>query len=257
MQTVYLNGELAKFGEKWETSCSTIPEILRLIECQTDGFRKHLMEAAEAGLEYTIQKGKDFIDEEELLLSIGEEDIIITEVPAGSKGGGLKAVLGVVIFVAAVVASGGGFAATFGSFAKFGAAITSMTPFQAGLALFGTSLAMAGISEMMMPGPEVDSTEENQSYLFQGPTNVGSQGMPVPLAYGELIIGGSPMGLSFSSTPITITDYTYNRVSASQAAQNVTAGDSSIPPRDTSYSFNNNENTRDNYYQSDYGCSEY
>ena len=119
MQTVYLNGELAKFGEKWETSCSTIPEILRLIECQTEGFRKHLMEAAEAGLEYTIQRGKDFIDEEELLLSIGEEDIIITEVPAGSKGGGLKTVIGVALLVTALVLSGGGFGATFGSFAKF------------------------------------------------------------------------------------------------------------------------------------------
>ena len=65
------------------------------------------------------------------------------------------------------------------------------------------------------------------------------------------------MGLSFSSTPITITDYTYNRVSASQAAQNVTAGDSSIPPRDGTYSFNNNENTQDNSRESDYGCGEY
>ena len=236
MQTVYLNGELSKFGEKWDTSCNTIPEIIRLIDCQVPEFRKHLIDASEAGLEYTIQKGKDFIDEEELLLSIGEEDIIITEVPAGSKGGGLKTVLGIVLVVTALVGAGGGFAATFGSMKGFAAAVKGMSIFQAGLALVGTSLAMAGISEMMMPGPEVDSTEQNENYLFQGPTNVGSQGMPIPLAYGELIVGGSPMGLSFSSTPITISDPTYNRVSGSQTAQNITGGDTSIPPRDGNYS---------------------
>ena len=117
MQTVYLNGELSKFGEKWETSCNTIPEIIRLIDCQVPEFRKHLIDASEAGLEYTIQKGKDFIDEEELLLSIGEEDIIITEVPAGSKGGGLKAILGIVLVVTAIALSGG--AAAFPSY-KYG-----------------------------------------------------------------------------------------------------------------------------------------
>ena len=55
MQTVYLEGNLAKFGSKWETSCNTIGEILRLIECQTPGFRKHLIDAHEAGIEYQIK----------------------------------------------------------------------------------------------------------------------------------------------------------------------------------------------------------
>ena len=39
MQTVYLNGDIAKFGQKWETDCTNIRDIFKLIECQTPGFR--------------------------------------------------------------------------------------------------------------------------------------------------------------------------------------------------------------------------
>ena len=51
MQTVYLNGGISKFGEKWETACRTIPDIFKLIDCQTPGFRQYLIEAADAGVE--------------------------------------------------------------------------------------------------------------------------------------------------------------------------------------------------------------
>ena len=70
MQTVYLEGNLAKFGSKWETSCNNIGEILRLIECQTPGFRKHLIDAHEAGIEYQIKRGEELLDEDELLLNL-------------------------------------------------------------------------------------------------------------------------------------------------------------------------------------------
>ena len=62
MQTVYLNGEISKFGEKWETSCNSLGDILRLIECQTPGFRQHLIKAADAGIDYQVMKGKELLD---------------------------------------------------------------------------------------------------------------------------------------------------------------------------------------------------
>ena len=206
MQTVYLNGEIAKFGEKWQTSCNTVSEILRLIECQTPGFRKHLVEAAEAGIDYQIMRGKDLIEADDLFLSIGEDDIIITELPAGAGKVG-KIIAGVILVVAAVLIApiDGGF-----TLAKLGEALAANFYLQA-MALVGVSLITAGISEMMMPGPEVDGTEQNRNYLFQGPVNTMSQGMPVPLAYGELIVGGAPIGVSFSryERHTTITNYIY------------------------------------------------
>ena len=41
MQKVKLVGEISKFGSTWETECSNIRDIFKLIECQT-GFRQHL-----------------------------------------------------------------------------------------------------------------------------------------------------------------------------------------------------------------------
>ena len=59
MQKVKLVGEIAKFGSSWETSCANISDIFKLIECQTTGFRQHLVEGAEAGVGYTKKRGED------------------------------------------------------------------------------------------------------------------------------------------------------------------------------------------------------
>ena len=52
MQKVKLVGEISKFGSSWETDCRNIRDIFKLIECQTPGFRKHLIKAADAGIQY-------------------------------------------------------------------------------------------------------------------------------------------------------------------------------------------------------------
>ena len=119
MQTVYLNGGLSQFGEKWTTECKDIASIFKLIECQTPGFRKYLTDAVEADVGFEIQRGSEFLENpEELLLSLNEEDIIITEVPSGSKSGGAKILAAIAIMIVAphiayaVGTSGGGSAAT-------------------------------------------------------------------------------------------------------------------------------------------------
>jgi len=196
MQTVYLEGNLAKFGDKWETSCNTVGEILRLIECQTSGFRKHLIDAHEAGVEFQIKRGKDILSEDELLLTLHDDDIIITELPAGADGVGK--LLAAVVLVVLAFTIPGGLAIAEGVITGIG--------FNVGTALLlaGTSLAMMGISEMMMPDPSVDGTDNNRNYLFSGPANTVTQGQAVPLAYGEVIVGGAPISLSYSRTPITV-----------------------------------------------------
>ena len=50
MQKVKLVGEIAKFGSSWETNCANIGDIFKLIDCQTPGFRQHLVEGADAGI---------------------------------------------------------------------------------------------------------------------------------------------------------------------------------------------------------------
>ena len=107
MQTVYLNGGLSQFGEKWTTECKDIASIFKLIECQTPGFRKYLTDAVEADVGFEIQRGSEFLENpEELLLSLNEEDIIITEVPSGSKSGGAKILAAIAILYVTYVYAG-------------------------------------------------------------------------------------------------------------------------------------------------------
>ena len=211
MQTVRLNGSISKFGEVWETNCTNIRDIFKLIECQTQGFRQHLLSAAEANVNYEIQRGKDFLEyPEELLLNLNEEDIIITEVPSGSKSGGAK-ILGAIAIVAimltpgvrefflaqataAQVAAGTGF--TLGGVTYGG--LTLAGSLAAGVAV---SLLSSGVSQMLAPGPETDDMAANDAFLFNGPTNRAAQGLPVPVAYGELIVGGAPIAVYYQKNP--------------------------------------------------------
>jgi predicted phage tail protein len=191
MQRVKLVGEIAKFGSNWETDCRDIRDIFRLINCQTSGFRQHLISAAEAGIGYEIKRGEDYLEsEDELLLSLNKEDIIITEVPAGAKGAGkIFAAIAIAILV---IANPGTLFFTPGVAGAAGS-LTAIGQFAVGLAV---NLALTGIAEIMAPGPESDSQQE-QGYLFDGPTNNVQQGLPVPVCYGELLVGGAPISLSF------------------------------------------------------------
>ena len=193
MQKVRLIGNIAKFGEVWETNCTNIRDIFKLIECQTTGFRQYLLDAAHADVGFAIQRGDEFLENpEELLLSIGSEDIIITEVPAGSKSGFAKILAAIAIVTLTVMTGGAGaaFAMAAGGGFTLAGAIGMM-----GLML-ASSLAMQGLTQLMSPGPETDK-KENEGYLFNGPVNNIVQGIPVPVIYGELKVGGAPISVSF------------------------------------------------------------
>jgi len=202
MQKVHLIGDIAKFGSHWETECRTIPDIFKLIECQTPGFRKYLVEAAESGIGYEIRRGEEFVTEDTLFLSLGKEDIIITEVPAGAKSGGAK-LLAAAAIVALFVMFPETFIATQNVMTPAGAVPIPVGLTTPGLiaASVAVNLALAGITQLLAPGPEVDSAESNESYLFNGPVNTAKQGIPVPVAYGELIVGGAPISINYSTTP--------------------------------------------------------
>ena len=203
MQTVYLNGDIAKFGAVWQTNCRNIRDIFKLIECQTPGFRKYLIEATDADVSYEIKRGEEILEGfDELFLSLKDEDIIITEVPSGSKTGGAK-LIGALILTASLLvdpsSSLGQILAT-----KIIGDMTVATV----VASLAVSLGLQGTAQLLAPGPEVDAAEENKGYLFSGAVNNVVQGMPVPLAYGELVVGGAPISVNYDTKPIKFGTYT-------------------------------------------------
>ena len=196
MQTVHLKGELGeRFGEKWSMNVNKVQDIFRLIECQRQGFRPYIQECIENEIDFTVQRGEEFIDETELLLSLGKEDIIVTPIPAGSKGK-----VGKIIGAALLIYGGYMFltkgvgAATFGTGA--GTSVTGLKVTGYTLMALGTSLGLRTLAEMMQP----DAAEgEDDSHLFSGPLNTTVQGGAVPILYGEMQVGGHLINASYSS----------------------------------------------------------
>jgi len=104
MNKVHLIGDIGdKFGYEWSMNVSDYGEIIRLIDCQREGFRKYLIDAEENEIGFVIQRAGEYInDEVELLLNLNNEDIIITAVPMGAgedkgKGGFLGSSFGKII----------------------------------------------------------------------------------------------------------------------------------------------------------------
>ena len=209
MQKAILEGKIGeKFGREWPIEgCNSIKDTFKLIECQTEGFTKYLIEASENNIDFAIQRGIDFIGEEELLLSIGSEDLIITEIPAGQKSGWAKILAATVIAYLVFGPYGSIFMNTVElstSLPVIGQTLTQTV--NVGLNRLGmmaltvaTNLAIQGVTQLMTKGPELDNADENKGYLFNGPINTTQQGLPVPVAYGELVVGGAVISTSYQS----------------------------------------------------------
>jgi len=215
MQKVKLVGEISKFGSDWETNCRDIRDIFKLIDCQTPGFRQHLVSAADAGISYEIQRGKDFLESpEELLLSISSEDVIITEVPSGSKTGAGKILAAAAIVTIMVLqpqlffTMPSGVTATGVTGATSIGAATGLSVAGKVAAMVAINLANTGMAQLMAPGPESDGGPENQGYFFDGPVNNVEQGLPVPICYGELRVGGAPISVAFDPPLPSLADLT-------------------------------------------------
>lgn len=153
---------------------------------------------------------------EELYMNINKEDVYITEVPAGSGGWG-KIIVGALFIVAAIFAPWALGLTTTVTTTAAGAATVTMGLSAVGslvamtLASIGLNLIMAGVNELMMPKPDKG---KSAGAFFSGPVNTIKQGQPVPLLYGELIVGGAPISVSFTKSKITSTGYVYNSVNS-------------------------------------------
>ena len=99
-------------------------------------------------------------------------------------------------------------APTIGTEGKFLKALESLEGIQKFIAMTGFSLALNGAAQLLAPGPETEITanneDEEKAKLFNGPENVSRQGIPIPLLYGELAIGGATI-LSSLNIPENIT----------------------------------------------------
>lgn len=235
MTHIKLMGELGeKFGAEWTSADSSMRDVLKLIDCQVEGFKEYLADCHTKNVQFSIQNGNElFEDEEDLWLPNLKDTVIITPVPVGSGKGLGKLIAGLLLLAAlffipgfgAALTTGG--ATTSGGLFATGAAATGGV-MQAGVvygtgtsvaaaisagasltvpgmlvASLGVNLALMGLMEMS--APEAGDMTSDPSFLFNGAGKNIEQGQPVPVLYGQMKIAGTPINEGFA--PGTVNSY--------------------------------------------------
>ncbi|CAB3869986.1 tail assembly protein [Achromobacter deleyi] len=181
LRTVRLYGRLgAQFGRVHRLAVNSTAEAVRALCVLVSGFEAAMASSGSRGVKYACFIGRRNIGEEELAHPVGDNDIRIAPVLAGSKRGGLfQTVLGAVMVVVGVYTG------------------------QAWLINMGASLALGGVVQMLSPQQRSlsakDRPENGASYNFNGPINTSAQGNPVPLLYGRMIIGSATISAGIFS----------------------------------------------------------
>ncbi|WP_346099926.1 tail assembly protein [Pseudomonas veronii] len=187
MATIKLSGSLAqKFWRQKDylLETGTAEEAFRALKHTVDGFEDFIRSQARLGMRYAIFRNRENVGLDRLNMS-GAREIRIVPVISGSKSGGLfQTIVGVVMIAVGAVAS------AFGQ-GWIGVPLMQM----------GAAMAIGGVIQMLSPVPksasqqEQASTENKPSYLFNGAFNSTQQGLPVPVIYGEMLVGSSVVAI--------------------------------------------------------------
>lgn len=207
---IKLHGHLGEaIGSEWKLHVLNLSEAMRAIEILSKRrLYKYLMENDKKGAKYRVLiNGKDFKTEKSLNAYETQEDIqhireselclssltlkTIDIVPVIEGADAIvNIILGIILIVIGI--------------------ILWATPFGVPLILAGIGLIASGIVALLMEPPTFQDTRDIQgggtsSYIFQGPQNTIREGGPVPLGYGELIVGSQVISASYSITDVLAT----------------------------------------------------
>lgn len=233
---VYLRGEAGDlFGEVWDLVVRTPAEAVRAIMCNRPKFRGYLQHAHEHGVGFELflvnentgerkqLSAQDQNDIDDLVHPMGKHSLEIR--PAVMGGGGKVGliIVGVLLVVVAAVltfGAGGIALAAFeaGFIASIGGVITATAAISTvGLiaGAVGVALLAQGVSSLLAPTPETSPFDsqastapsaqiqsggiKGRSSVFGGAVNTIGQGRPVPLLFGELIVGSQVVSVSIKN----------------------------------------------------------
>ena len=184
LRKIKLYGALAKFiGHRvLEADVATAAEAVRFLVANWPDVERHM-----ADQHYRVSVGTYDLDLEELHHPAGAAPISFVPVVAGA-GATARIIAGIAIialsFGIGAIASAG---VVLGGLAGIGSVGTIFVG-------IGASLVLGGIAQLLTPTPKVaqglDSQDDpRKSYSFSGIQNTSRQGVPVPIVYGETVVG--------------------------------------------------------------------
>ncbi|EJZ7017981.1 tail assembly protein [Salmonella enterica] len=190
---ICLHGDLQRFGRRFSLSIKTGAEGVYALAMQIPGFREKMSEGW-----YQIRIAGEDVSEETLSARLHEPlppGAVIHIVPRmeGAKNSGLfQVIAGAALIVASFipglnVAVWAGMATTWSSLAFS----------------IGASLMLGGVAQMLTPKPQSPSAHHadngKQNVYFSSLDNMIAQGNPLPILYGEMLVGSRRISQSLST----------------------------------------------------------
>jgi len=208
LRKIKLYGRLAKFvGQRvFEADVASAAEAVRFLLVNFPQLEKHM-----ADQHYRVSVGKYALTLDELHDPAGQQEIRIVPVLAGAGGGAGKILAGIGLIALAFVigpAAGGflGIGAGLGSAA--GAGLVGGA-FASAVGFIGLSLVIGGVSQLLTPTPKINepgtpqnNNDPRKSYSFSGIQQTSRQGVPVPIVYGETIVGSAVISAGIDTVQV-------------------------------------------------------
>lgn len=172
-------GYLRRFGRRFELEVSNAGEALRCLCYQIDGLKKEINQG-----QFRVRIAGNDMTEDSISAGLNtplNEGDVITIVPivGGAKSGGWLGIIGGAALIGASFLIPGGFLATMTSTALFAA---------------GVGVAAAGLATMLTktpPAPSIEGRNSESNQYFSSLSNRVGQGYPVPICYGEMVVGSN------------------------------------------------------------------
>jgi predicted phage tail protein len=196
LRKIKLYGKLAKFiGHRvLEADVATAAEAVRFLVANWPEVEQHM-----ADQHYRVSVGTYDLDLDEIHHPAGVAPISIVPVVAGAGAVG-RIILGVALIALAFVSFGS--STVFAGIAAKGAAAAFGSK---ALFLVGAGLLLTGVAQLLTPTPRtnVDQGDPRKSFSFSGIQNTSRQGVPVPIVYGETIVGSVVISAGIDTVQVT------------------------------------------------------
>lgn len=181
MREIRLYGKLAKFIGKrvFRADVGSAAEAVRFLLANFPQVEKHMTDQ-----HYRVSLGKRDLELDEIHQPAGQQVIKIAPVIAGAGSVG-RILLGAALIALSFVTFGAGAFAGVGIAGAWGSSLIFGV---------GASLLLGGVAQLLTPVPGtptgMDSNNDpRKSYSFSSIQNTSRQGTPVPVVYGETIVG--------------------------------------------------------------------
>jgi predicted phage tail protein len=178
LRKIKLYGKLAKFiGHRvLEADVASAAEAVRFLVANWPELEAHMSDQ-----HYRVSIGTYDLTAEELHDPAGAAPISFVPVVAGAGAVG-RILIGVALIAAAFFTGG----ATIGLLGL--AAPVAVSTVLAGV---GITLILGGVAQLLTPTPKIskDEGDPRKSFSFSGIQNTNRAGVPVPVVYGETLVG--------------------------------------------------------------------